>query len=132
MRFEDLRHLRDRQPLGKRDRDEVHLAPRDLVDDGDGRHRLIEPVLARFQPPRVPAEPKRRPICRLVANHAGGHEVLADRFRAGARWNVNELFGLGVAAIRVAHALVHERRRATGDADQEEEDEREFFHCRSR
>ena len=49
--LEELAHLPDGEPLAKRDRPQVDVAARDLRDDLPRRHRPIEPVLARLQPP---------------------------------------------------------------------------------
>ena len=57
VRLEDLRHLSDRQPLGKGDVDDVDLAARDLVDHLEGRHRAIESVLAGLQMAALSADP---------------------------------------------------------------------------
>ena len=62
VRLENLRHLGDRQPLGKRDADDVDVAAGDLVDDLERRHRPIEPVLAGLQLAALAAQVQRGPI----------------------------------------------------------------------
>ena len=57
VRFENLRHLGDRQAFGEGEGHDEGVAARDLVDHFERRHGAIEPIFPCLQPPPLSAEP---------------------------------------------------------------------------
>ena len=118
--LENLRHLGDGQSFGEGNGDGVHFPARDLPHHVPGRHRVIEPVFAGLQSPRIAARPERDPIGDLVANDPFGDQRVANRSRAGAARDVHELLGALVAAKRFIEALQRDVAERTSDNKQDE------------
>ena len=127
-RLENLRHVGNRQPLRKSHVDDVHIAPSELADDIDRRHRLVESIFARLEVPGLPAHPQRDAVGELIADHAGRDQPIADRFRTDTLGNLDELFRSDIAAIRFPSAQVPDGGRGHGADEGEEDEDRETFH----
>ena len=86
--------------------DNVAVAARNLADGIQRRRRLIEPILAGFEVPRLSAEPQGRAIRQPIANHPRRDEPIANRATAGAGRNLDELLRAAEASIERMRALV--------------------------
>ena len=128
MRLEYFGHLGDRQPFGERNRDRVHFSARDLPEHVPSRHRAIETIFARLQPTRLAARPERETIRDLIANDSFREQGVADRSRACARGDIDELLAPLVSTERFIEPLEGEVARGASGNQEDEEQEYELLH----
>jgi hypothetical protein len=118
VRFEHRSHLGDRQPFGKRDGLQVHLAARELVNDLPRPKRLRESILPGLERSSVAAKAQRQVERHRIANHTSLDELAADGVDARPRGHLYEDLCAFVAPERSVH--VQNRPHACHSQEDEE------------